>query len=290
MENREIAKILSEISEYLLMQEVPFKPRAYEKAADVVRDLEEELSGIYEKDGLKGLEDMSGIGASIAEKIEELIKTGHLKYYDELKKKTPVKLDELTRVEGLGPKSIKKLYEELDVKDLKDLERVAKAHKIRDLEDFGAKTEENILAGITFLKQHGTRFILGNIIPFAETLRGRLEKLPGTSKVTIAGSYRRKKETIGDLDILVVAKESEKIMDFFVNQQEVDRVLAHGPTKSSIRLYNGIDVDLRVVPRESYGAALAYFTGSKAHNVHVRENLLILARWLAAPSFVLPTE
>jgi len=271
MENREIAKILSEISEYLLMQEVPFKPRAYEKAADVVRDLEEELSGIYEKDGLKGLEDMSGIGASIAEKIEELIKTGHLKYYDELKKKTPVKLDELTRVEGLGPKSIKKLYEELDVKDLKDLERVAKAHKIRDLEDFGAKTEENILAGITFLKQHGTRFILGNIIPFAETLRGRLEKLPGTSKVTIAGSYRRKKETIGDLDILVVAKESEKIMDFFVNQQEVDRVLAHGPTKSSIRLYNGIDVDLRVVPRESYGAALAYFTGSKAHNVHVRE-------------------
>ena len=214
MENREIARTLSEISEYLLMQEVPFKPQAYGKAADAIRDLEESLAGIYKKDGLKGLEDIPGVGVSIAEKIEELIKTGKLKYYEELKKDTPIKLDERTRVEGLGPKKIKKLYEELGVKNLEDLERAAKDHKIRGLEDFGEKTEENILDGITFLKQHGSRFILGNIIPFAEILKERLGKLPNASKVMIVGSYRRRKETVGDLDILVVAKKSDEIMDF----------------------------------------------------------------------------
>ena len=273
MENREIARILSEIGEYLDMKEVAFKPRAYEKAADAVRELEEDVEQIYKKEGIKGLKDISGVGASIAEKIEELIKTGHLKYYEELRKDTPVKLDELTRVEGLGPKNIKKLHEELGIRNLDDLEKAAKEHKIRGLEDFGEKSEENILKGISFLRQHGTRFILGNVIPFAETLKDRLEKISGASKVTIAGSYRRRKETIGDLDILVVAqkKNTGEIMDYFVNQQEVERVLAHGPTKSSIRLKNGIDVDLRVVPEESYGAALAYFTGSKAHNVRMRE-------------------
>jgi len=144
MENRDIARILSEISEYLDMKDVPFKPRAYSKAADTVRDLEEDLSQIYKKEGIKGLNAISGVGASIAEKIEELIKTGKLKYYEELKKDTPVKLDELTRVEGLGPKKIKKLHEELGIRNLKDLEKAAKEHKIRDLEDFGPKTEENI--------------------------------------------------------------------------------------------------------------------------------------------------
>ena len=273
MENRDIARILFEISEYLDMEDIPFKPRAYGKAAEVIRELEESVGEIYKKAGIKGLTDIPGVGASIAEKIEEIIRTGKLKYYEELKKDTPVKLDELTRVEGLGPKKIKRLHEKLGIKNLDDLEKAANEHKIRDLEDFGVKTEENILDGITFLRQHGTRIILGDAIPFAETLKDRLEKLPGASKVTIAGSYRRRKETIGDLDILVVSgsKSSAKIMDFFVNQQEVDRILAHGPTKSSVRLRNGIDVDLRIVPEESYGAALAYFTGSKAHNVHMRE-------------------
>lgn len=271
MQNIEIVKILSEISEYLDMQNVPFKPRAYEKAAEAVGDVEEDLGALYEKEGLRGLKEIPGVGSSIALKIEELVKTGKLKYYEELKKKTPVKLSELTRIEGLGPKSIKKLHEELGIKDLKDLEKAAKAGKIRELEDFGEKTEKNILSGIEFLRQHGGRLILGYVMPLAEMLRDRLEKLPGTSKVTIAGSYRRRKETVGDLDILVVAKKSEPIMDFFVGQPEVERVLAHGPTKSSIRLSTGVDVDLRVVPSESYGAALAYFTGSKAHNVHMRE-------------------
>jgi DNA polymerase (family X) len=272
MQNSEVAKVLSEISEYLEMQEErSFRSRAYRKAAETIGDLDENLEGIYNRDGLKGLTDIPGVGASIAEKIEELLSTGKLKYYESLKKETPIRLDELTRIEGLGPKSIKRLHEKLGVKNLDDLEKAAKAGKIRSLEDFGEKSEENILQGIEFQRKHGTRVILGYIMPFAEVLRERLDGVPGTSKVTIAGSYRRRKETVGDLDILVVSKKSEKIMDYFVNQKEVDRVLAHGPTKSSVRLSTGIDVDLRVVPSESYGAALAYFTGSKAHNVAMRE-------------------
>ena len=272
MKNDEIAKRLSEIGEYIeIQEEKSFRSRAYQKASGVIYDLEEDLETIYKRGGLKGLEAIPGIGTSIAEKIEEFLKTGRISYYEELKKKTPVRLDELTRIEGLGPKSIKRLYRELGIKNLDDLEKAAKEGRIRELDDFGEKSEENILKGIEFQRKHGGRFILGYIIPFAETLKGRLSGLPGVSNAVIAGSYRRRKETIGDLDILVVAKESGKIMDYFVKQPEVERVLAHGPTKSSIRLDSGIDVDLRVVLEESYGAALAYFTGSKAHNVAMRE-------------------
>jgi len=272
MNNSEISKILSEISEYLEMKEGrTFRSRAYERAAETISDLEEDLGSVYENDGLEGLKDIQGVGASIAEKIEELLTTGNLKYYESLKKETPVKLDELTRIEGLGPKNIKKLHEKLGIKNLNDLEKAAKAGKIRKLDDFGEKSEENILAGIEFVRKYGGRLILGYIIPLAEMLKERLDAIPGTSRVTVAGSYRRRKDTVGDLDILVVSKKSELVMDFFVEQPGVDRVLAHGPTKSSIRLSAGVDVDLRVVPAESYGAALAYFTGSKAHNVHMRE-------------------
>lgn len=272
MQNSETARIFSEISEYLEMKEGrTFRSRAYEKAAETISDFEEDLGSVYENDGLEGLKDIQGVGASIAEKIEELLTTGRLKYYESLKKETPVKLDELTRIEGLGPKNIKKLHESLGIKNLDDLEKAAKAGKIRELNDFGAKSEENILAGIEFVRKYSGRLILGYVIPLAEMLKERLDALPGTSRVTIAGSYRRRKDTVGDLDILVVSKKPEKIMDFFVGQPEVDRILAHGPTKSSIRLSDGVDVDLRVVPAESYGAALAYFTGSKAHNVAMRE-------------------
>ena len=272
MQNSEAARVFSEISEYLEMKEGrSFRSRAYEKAAETISDFEEDLGAVYKNDGLEGLKDIQGVGVSIAEKIEELLTTGHIKYYESLKKETPVNLSELARIEGLGPKNIKKLYEELGIKDLNDLEKAAKAGKIRELDDFGVKSEENILKGIDFVRKYGGRLILGYVIPLAEMLKERLDALPGTSKVIIAGSYRRRKDTVGDLDILVVSKKPEPVMDFFVGQPEVDRILAHGPTKSSIRLSDGVDVDLRVVPAESYGAALAYFTGSKAHNVAMRE-------------------
>jgi DNA polymerase (family 10) len=268
--NRTITGLLREIGEYLAMQNVPFKPRAYEKAAEAIDGIEEEVSEIYKTGGIKALEEIPGVGASIGEKIEEFLKTGRIAYYEGLKKKAPVDLSELAKVEGLGPKSIKHLYEKLGVKDLADLERAARAGKIAKLEGFGKKSEEKILKGISFAKSFGGRFVLGSVMPEIRVIEERLRKLQGVEKIIIAGSVRRWKETVGDADILIISKKATPIMDSFVRMPEVAAVIAHGETKSSVKLASGINVDLRVVPAESYGAALNYFTGSKDHNVALR--------------------
>lgn len=269
--NQEIARVLYEIGEYLEMQDVAFKPRAYAKVAQTIESLQEEAGDIYKKGGLKAIGEIPGVGASIAEKIEELIKTGRCLYYEQLKKKAPVNLSELTAVEGLGPKKIKKLYEKLGIKNLKDLERAAKQGKVRKLEDFGPRSEANILEGIQFLKQSRGRFLLGFVLPDILAIKDRLRKLKEVKQLAVAGSVRRHKETIGDADILVVSDNPKPVMDYFVSMPEVVKVFAHGETKSAIKLKNGLDVDLRVVPEESYGAALNYFTGSKDHNVLLRQ-------------------
>jgi len=274
MDNNEIAKILYEISEYLAMDDIPFKPQAYEKAAVIIDDLDEEVEKIYKKEGLGGLLKLPMIGKGIAEIIEELLKTGKIKYYEQLKKKIPVNLSELTAVEGIGPKIIKKLYKELGVKNLRDLERVAKARKIRHLRDFGEKTESNILKGIEFLKRSGNRFTLGSVIPRAREIEQKIKNLPGVKQAVIAGSIRRMKETIGDGDLLAAVfsfKDAGKVMDFFVSMPEVVHVYSKGPTRSSVRLRSDLDFDLRVVPEKSFGAALQYFTGSKDHNIALRK-------------------
>ncbi len=278
--NEHISKILREIAVYLEMQNVPFKPRAYEKAAVAVADISDDLRDLYEKGGIKAIEEIEGVGASIAEKIEEIIKTGHLKYYEQMKKKTPVDVSSLMSVEGLGPKKIKKLYSDLKITNVEELERAARSRKIRNLENFGEKTEENILKSLEFLRSSGGRFILGYIMPDIRKIESDLNKLKEVKKITVAGSVRRRKETIGDVDILIVANgrspasakaSAGKVMDFFVNMPSVARIAAHGNTKSAIKLKNGLDVDVRVVPEESYGAALNYFTGSKYHNIALRE-------------------
>ncbi len=271
MNNHDIAKMLYEIGLYLEMEDVAFKPRAYERAAEAIQSLDEEAAELYKKGGLKTLEDIPGVGVSIAEKIEELVKTGHLKYYEQLKKKLPVNLEELSRVEGLGPKTIKILYQKLGVKDLKSLKKAAQEGKIRKLEGFGEKSEENILRGIEFLEKSGQRFVLGFVMPQIRDIESRLRKIKEVKAVNVAGSVRRRKETIGDLDFLIVSDKSKPVMNFFVSMPDVARVLAHGQTKSAVKLKNGMDADLRVVPKESYGAALAYFTGSKDHNIALRE-------------------
>jgi len=270
MKNHEVAKILAEIGEYLDMQNVPFKPRAYEKVAGVVDGLEEDIAVTYERGGIKALGEIPGVGVSIAEKIEEYLETGRIKYYEELKKKTPVDLSTLTQVEGLGPKKIKKLYEELRIKNLDDLEKAAKAGKIRKLESFGVTSEENILKGIEFLRKSGGRFILGFAMPTVKEIEDRLGRLKEVKRVVVAGSVRRRKETIGDVDVLVVSSKPAPVMDYFTSMPEVINVYAKGDTKSAIKIKNGLDVDLRVVPVESFGAALNYFTGSKDHNVALR--------------------
>lgn len=271
MINLDIAKILYEIGQYLEMEEVAFKPRAYEKAAEAIEAFEGDVAEVYRRGGLKALEKIPGVGASIAEKIEEFLKTGRVKYHAELKRKYPIAISELSRIEGVGPKMAYRLYQKLRIRNVTDLEKAAKAGKIRGLEGFGLKSEENILKGIEFFRRSGGRFVLGFVLPQIREVETRLAGLKGVERVVVAGSVRRWKETIGDIDILAISKTPKVVMDFFVSMPEVVNVYAHGATKSAVKLKSGLDADLRVVLPESFGAALNYFTGSKDHNIALRE-------------------
>ena len=211
---------------------------------------------------MKVLEEIPGVGKNIALKIEEYLKTGRIRVYEKLKKKTPVNLGELISVEGMGVKKAKILYQKLRVKNLKDLEKAAKSHKIAPLFGFGEKTEKNILEGIAFLKRSKGRFLLGDIMPIVREVLEELRGLKKVKEISVAGSVRRMKETIGDVDILVISKNPKKVMDFFVSRQGVIKIWSKGSTRSSVRMKNGFDMDLRVVLAESYGSALQYFTGS----------------------------
>lgn len=271
MRNQEIAKIFNEVASFLKIEGVQFKPYAYEKAAYSLEALKEDVGQIYRRGGAKALLEIPGIGKNLAGHIEEYLKTGKIQIYEEFKKGLPVNMDELMRVEGLGPKKIKVLYQKLDIKNLKDLERAAKAHKIASLPNFGEKTEQNILLGMEFLKRSKGRMLLGEIWPVAKEVLAKLEALKEVEKISIAGSLRRRKETIGDVDVLVVSKHPRKVMDFFVKLPGVEKVWGQGGTKSSVHLTSGFDMDLRIVPAKSYGAALQYFTGSREHNIVTRK-------------------
>ncbi len=271
MINKELAEIFYNISKYLKMEDVEFKPQAYQKAALTIEGLDENVKDIYNEGGLKALEEISGIGKSIAEKIEEYIKTGKIKYYEDFKKKLPLNLKELTSVEGMGPRKAKTLYRELGINDLKSLEKAAKSGKIRGLEGFGEKTEKNILEGIEFVKKSKGRFLLGDIMPVVKDILKKLAGLKEVKKVNVAGSVRRMKETVGDVDILVSSKKPKKVMDFFTSMEGVLKVWGKGNTRSSIRTEEGMDIDLRIVSKKSYGSALQYFTGNKDHNIQTRK-------------------
>ena len=268
MKNREMAGILYEIAELLEMKDVDFKPRAYRRAAQNIESLGTDIEELYEQGKLQ---DIPGVGKSIAEKIMEYLETGSVETLERLREETPVDIQELSAVEGLGPKRIETLYEKLGITTLDDLEKAAEAGKIRDIEGFGAKTERNILDGIAFARQSHDRFLLGFALPEADNVVAMLE--PHVSRIAVAGSLRRRKETIGDLDILAVA-DSADIMDIFAGMDRVAKVLVQGDTKTSVRLEGGLQVDLRIVDAESFGSALQYFTGSRDHNIAVRKRAI----------------
>ena len=270
MKNQEIAKIFYEVADYLRTKEESFRAIAYRKGADVIAYLEEDIKEIYRKGGVKELQEIPGIGESLAEKIEEFLKTGKIKYYENLKKQLPINLEELIRVEGVGPRKARILYQKLGIKNVKELEKSAKAGKINSLAGFGKKTEKNILEGIEFLKRDKGRFLLGEIMPQVEIVFDKLKKMKDVQKIEIAGSLRRMKETIGDVDFLVVSKKPKEVISFFASLPGIEKVWAKGATKSSVRTAYGFDMDLRVVPEKSFGSALQYFTGSKEHNVATR--------------------
>jgi len=271
MKNLEIARIFYQIAEFIEMDEVSFRSRAYNKAARVLDSLEKDVQDIYQEGGTKALKEIPGIGEAIAKKIEEFIKTGKVKTYQRLKKQSPVDLETLTKVEGLGARKIKILYEKLGIRNLKDLEKAAKAKKISELEGFGEKSEENILQAIQFVKAGQDRFLIGLILPTVRQIINQLKELPQVDKISMAGSARRMKETVGDIDILVTSNKPDKVIDFFVKMPGLVKVWAKGSTKSSVRFSTGFDCDLRVVKKESFGAALQYFTGSKDHNILIRK-------------------
>jgi len=276
MANRELQKIFLEIAEILSADRVEFKPFAYRKAAQALEELGEDVEIIYKKGGIKAIEDIPGIGESIGAKIEEYIKTGKISYYEEIKRRLPVNWLELTSVQGIGPKRAKILYQKLGIKDLADLEAAVKRHQIAGLPGFGEQSEENIAQGIEFKKKSRGRFLLGEILPAANVFKERLENLGFLADIDFAGSLRRRKETIGDVDILAVARPRAgkkgimAAMDYFTSMPEVEKVWAKGGTKSSVRVRDGFNMDLRILEPASYGAARQYFTGSKEHNIELR--------------------
>lgn len=269
MKNTLVAELLRSIAQLLEIKgELVFKIRAYEKAALVIENLDDDIEKIWKQGKL---DDIPSVGKGIAKKISDYLKNGESAYYEKLKKQVPIDMEELGKVSGLGPKTIMKLYKQLNVKNIKDLQKAAKQGKVQKIEGLGFVVEENILKSIKFAKSTGKRFVLGSALDIAEEIKSKLKKLKEVNKIEITGSLRRRKETIGDIDILITSKNPKKVMDFFAQMKDVKDILAKGPTKSSVRLKKGIQVDLRVIQEKSYGAALLYFTGSKQHNINLRK-------------------
>jgi len=270
--NKQIAQILYEIADILDMKDVKFKPRAYRRAAREVEEYPKKIASIKT---IKELEEIPGVGERIAEKMHEISETSTCEYYEQLKKSIPVDITTLNRIEGIGPKTIKRLYDELGIKTLKDLEKAAKGGKIRNLEGFREKTEENILKGIKSLKKHADRIRIDEALYYTESVIDQMKKHPDTIEIEIAGSIRRKQETIGDADILIASRNPTSSIDYFTSLEDISRVLAKGSKKATVEFENGFQADLRVIDKESWGAALLYFTGDKVHNIKIRKIAII---------------
>jgi len=270
MDKNEVAQVLEEIGTLLeLRGENPFKCRAYHNASRIIAALTTDLKSLVDNGELKNIK---GIGEGLAEKITELVNTGKLKYYEDLKKSLPAGLVEMLRIQGLGPKRIKLLYEKLGIKTVDQLKEACEKHRLTAIEGFGEKSEENILKGIELLRKHIDKHLYPSAKEAADRIYSGVTKEKGIIRSEVAGSLRRKKEVIGDIDILVSAKRTiaPRLMEVFTSHTDVAEVLAKGETKSSVVLKSSINCDLRVVDDSEYPFALAYFTGSKEHNIEMR--------------------
>ena len=269
MKNQEIAEIFREIAQLLEVRgENVFRVRAYERAARNIESMPEDIEVFVKEDRLTAI---PGIGKDLEEKIKEIVLKGKLKYLEELKKSTPKGLIQMLAIPGVGPKTAKLLYDKLEIQDLVMLERMAQMGKIKDVPGIKEKTVENILRGIKLIKKGRSRMDLKTAMDASESFIKQLKRLKEVKKIDPAGSLRRMKDTVRDIDILISSKTPSKVMDSFIALPEVKNVLAKGPTKSSIVTKDGIQVDVRVIKDASYGAALMYFTGSKEHNIKLRQ-------------------
>jgi DNA polymerase (family 10) len=251
--------------------EIIYKTLAYRKAADSLTELGRDVDAIWQEEGLKGLQDIPGVGKAIAEKIAELLSTGELGFLNKLGEEVPLSLADLLQISGLGPKKVGLFWKELGITTIPELESSARAGELRDLPGMGAKSEEKIIKGIEALARRTGRTPLGVAWPFAQELLSFLRELPEVSMADAAGSLRRMRETVGDLDILAASINSEPVMQSFVSRPDVVEIIGHGSTKSSVEFANGLRVQLWVHPPERFGTALQYATGSKDHNVRLRE-------------------
>jgi DNA polymerase (family X) len=275
MKNAAIAKIFRKIGFIIEMNgndvNATFKARAYKRTSDVIASLPTNIEEIYRKERLEGLQKIPSIGKAIALKIEEYITTGTIKYYEELKATTPLNIDDFYDLEGIGPKTIKVLYDKLKIKDLSGLEKAASEGRLRNIQGYSQNKEETILKKIQIFKKGRGRHLIGEVYPIVKQIETRLSNVKGVKRAVAAGSFRRMKETVGDIDYLVVSDSPQKVMDYFVEMPEVDEVLGKGPSKTFVHLNNGMDADLFVVPEESFGSSLQYFTGSKEHGIAMRK-------------------
>lgn len=265
--NATIARVLNEIADILEIQGVEFKPNAYRRAARSIEALDREIEDIANEGKLA---EIPGVGTAIGKKIEEILRTGELRYLARLRSEIPPGLSELLRIPDVGPKTVARLWHELRITTIGQLKAAAERHELQRLKGFGAKSEQKILQGIAFLESSKGRVLLGEARPLADALVEHLRGVPGVVRLAPAGSLRRGRDTVGDIDILVATSQPEPVMEAFRTHPAVQEVLMSGPTKTSVLLTGGIQADVRVVPEGSYGAALQYFTGSKDHNVELR--------------------
>ena len=271
MQNPDIARLFDEVADLLDIQDAnPFRVRAYRNAARTIRDYTEPIAELVHS-GAKDLTEIPGIGEDLAEKITDIVKTGELPLRKQLAAKLPAGLLDLLRIPGLGPKRVKLLHKKLKVTSAADLAAALNKGRIQKLKGFGPKIEEKIRTGLGAAQVSERRLLLHEAEAQANAIVAHLEAGGGITQIAVAGSYRRRKETIGDLDVLVTCTDSTKIMDRFVKYGEVAEVLSQGETRSTVKLRGGLQVDVRAVEPAAYGAALQYFTGSKAHNVELRK-------------------
>jgi len=267
--NSEIAAMFDHVADLLEVQDAnPFRVRAYRNAADTIRDQSRSVASMVEEG--EDLSELPDIGEDLAGKIGEMVRTGNLSLLDELSEDVPEAIVEATRIPGIGPKRARALFEALDLGSIDDLKTAAKAGRIADIEGFGEKTEARIREELEKGDITERRFRLDVAEDFAEPLVAWIREIDGVDRAEIAGSYRRRKETVGDLDILAAGEDGGAIIDRFTEYDEVEEVVSKGKTRSTVRLRSGLNVDLRVIPEASWGAAMHYFTGSKAHNIEGR--------------------
>jgi len=265
-----VSKVLLELADYSEIEDdQPYRARAYRKAAQSIEATPEPIEGLWRE---KRLQDLPGVGENIEKKIDEILRTGKLTTLEKIKARIPVDVSSLTKIEGIGPKTVELLYSQLRVKNIDDLEAAVKAGKLHDFRGLGVKSDATLLERIHAARSQSNRVLLAQAIVLSERIEKTLREIPGVSRFTFAGSFRRMRDTIGDFDIIIETDEPREAIQFFTkNEDEIREVLSAGDTKASVKLQNNnFQVDVRVISKKSWGAALLYFTGSKAHNIELR--------------------